>query len=119
MYTTNSNIFFPYNFRDKYSIKETKTGYKTHMVLTIRNIQKKDMSTYFCISTNSLGKAEGPIRLYGKLKTMSLTGNAKRQMLTQNQNCNRLTACSVGDVTPVAWRAGNDCDVIAKHSHTK
>ena len=50
----------------KYSIDELKKGYTVEMELTIRNITRSDLGIYFCNSTNSLGKADGSIRLYGK-----------------------------------------------------
>lgn len=53
-------------YRDKYTITDTRMGYKVHMVLTIHKIQERDIGTYKCIATNSLGKSEGSIRLYGK-----------------------------------------------------
>lgn len=36
------------------------------MSLTIKNFGKKDVGIYYCVATNSLGKAEGTIRLHGK-----------------------------------------------------
>lgn len=35
------------------------------MRLTIRSFSSVDVGTYHCVSTNSLGRAEGTLRLYG------------------------------------------------------
>ncbi|XP_045450306.1 lachesin [Melitaea cinxia] len=48
----------------KYTIREEKTSYKVSMWLTIRQFSKSDIGTYNCVSTNSLGKSEGTLRLY-------------------------------------------------------
>ncbi|XP_071442823.1 lachesin-like isoform X2 [Hetaerina americana] len=38
--------------------------YKTHMKLTISNIQEKDYGTYKCVAKNPRGETDGTIRLY-------------------------------------------------------
>ncbi|GJQ68997.1 hypothetical protein Trydic_g6174 [Trypoxylus dichotomus] len=50
----------------KYHIREEKSGYKVFMWLVIKAFSPEDIGTYNCISTNSLGRAEGTLRLYGK-----------------------------------------------------
>ncbi|XP_049871505.1 lachesin-like isoform X1 [Pectinophora gossypiella] len=50
--------------RPKYTIREEKTSYKVSMWLTIRQFARSDIGTYNCVSTNSLGKSEGTLRLY-------------------------------------------------------
>lgn len=40
--------------------------YSVQMRLLISRIQKSDLGGYKCISKNSIGDAEGNIRLYGK-----------------------------------------------------
>ena len=51
----------------KYHIKDEKINdYETIMTLTIKNWQKSDESHFTCISTNSLGKADGKIQAYSK-----------------------------------------------------
>lgn len=52
--------------RPKYGITEQRTNYKGVMRLTIRSFSSADVGTYHCVSTNSLGRAEGTLRLYGK-----------------------------------------------------
>lgn len=42
--------------------------YKTHMRLTINNIQESDYCTYKCIAKNPRGETDGTIRLYSKWK---------------------------------------------------
>ncbi|KAG6446071.1 limbic system-associated membrane protein [Manduca sexta] len=48
----------------KYTIREEKSSYKVSMWLTIRQFSRSDIGTYNCVSTNSLGKSEGTLRLY-------------------------------------------------------
>lgn len=43
-----------------------RSAYSVQMRLVIRNIQQNDLGGYKCISKNSIGDAEGNIRLYGK-----------------------------------------------------
>ncbi|CAL1674104.1 unnamed protein product [Lasius platythorax] len=49
----------------KYTMSEIKTSvYSVQMRLVIMNLQKHDLGGYKCISKNSIGDAEGNIRLY-------------------------------------------------------
>ncbi|XP_030748206.1 lachesin-like [Sitophilus oryzae] len=48
----------------KYAIREDRSGYKVFMWLIIRSFSPNDIGTYNCVSTNSLGRAEGTLRLY-------------------------------------------------------
>ncbi|XP_033323952.1 lachesin [Megalopta genalis] len=41
-----------------------KSQFEVRMVLTIRNLQKRDVGTYQCVAKNSLGASESSIRLY-------------------------------------------------------
>ncbi|CAG9759248.1 unnamed protein product [Ceutorhynchus assimilis] len=41
-------------------------AYKTHMRLTINNIQQSDYGTYKCVAKNPRGETDGTIRLYSK-----------------------------------------------------
>ncbi|XP_063218510.1 lachesin-like [Bacillus rossius redtenbacheri] len=52
----------------KYSIQENRSVYKMFMWLVIKAFNKSDIGTYNCVSTNSLGRAEGTLRLY-EIKT--------------------------------------------------
>lgn len=52
---------------DKYLMSEEASSYySVTMKLLVRNFQKTDPGGYKCISKNSIGDAEGNIRLYGK-----------------------------------------------------
>ncbi|XP_014357404.1 limbic system-associated membrane protein [Papilio machaon] len=90
----------------KYTIREEKTSYKVSMWLTIKQFSKSDIGTYNCISTNSLGKSEGTLRLYEiKLNSPSedfnnqisvaggLTEVAKAMSEDQQSNNPLLTVC--------------------------
>ncbi|XP_030755581.1 leucine-rich repeats and immunoglobulin-like domains protein 1 isoform X2 [Sitophilus oryzae] len=48
----------------KYVVREERIGYTVFMWLVIKSFSNKDVGTYNCVSTNSLGKAEGTLRLY-------------------------------------------------------
>lgn len=53
---------------ERYLMTETENSmYAVQMTLVVRKLQKSDMGGYKCISKNSIGDAEGTIRLYGKL----------------------------------------------------
>lgn len=52
---------------DKYLMTEISNSYySVQMKLVIRRFMKSDLGGYKCISKNSIGDAEGNIRLYGK-----------------------------------------------------
>jgi hypothetical protein len=52
---------------DRYLMTETENSmYAVQMTLVVRKLQKSDMGGYKCISKNSIGDAEGTIRLYGE-----------------------------------------------------
>jgi neurotrimin len=53
-------------FRPKYGITEERVGFRGTMKLIVRKFSASDVGTYHCVSTNSLGRAEGTLRLYGK-----------------------------------------------------
>lgn len=50
----------------KYHIVFNEDGYKAHMKLTIRSLNQEDYGTYKCVTKNSLGEAEGSMRIYGE-----------------------------------------------------
>ncbi|KAJ8984271.1 hypothetical protein NQ317_009755 [Molorchus minor] len=47
-------------------------SYKTHMTLTINNIQQSDYGTYKCMAKNPRGETDGIIRLYTYEKSSAL-----------------------------------------------
>ncbi|KAJ2947799.1 hypothetical protein O0L34_g9581 [Tuta absoluta] len=50
---------------DKYQMSEiNSSAYSVQMRLIVRSIQRNDLGGYKCISKNSIGDAEGNIRLY-------------------------------------------------------
>jgi neurotrimin len=52
---------------DRYLMTETENSmYACTMTLIVKKLQKSDMGGYKCISKNSIGDAEGTIRLYGE-----------------------------------------------------
>uniref|UniRef100_A0A182IP77 Ig-like domain-containing protein n=1 Tax=Anopheles atroparvus TaxID=41427 RepID=A0A182IP77_ANOAO len=48
----------------KYGIAEERHGFRTNMRLVVRSFSPVDVGTYHCVSTNSLGRADGTMRLY-------------------------------------------------------
>lgn len=53
---------------DRYTMPESENSmYAAQMILSIRKLHKNDFGGYKCISKNSIGDAEGLIRLYGEL----------------------------------------------------
>ncbi|XP_043787265.1 lachesin-like isoform X3 [Apis laboriosa] len=48
----------------KYRVREERSGYKVLMWLLIKGFTEQDVGSYKCVSTNSLGKADGTLRLY-------------------------------------------------------
>jgi hypothetical protein len=73
-------IFFP---RAKHSIVENRTSYKVHLKLTINQFSRRDLGIYMCVSTNSLGHADGTVRLYGKCLShvLVILGNSSLQAI--------------------------------------
>lgn len=52
----------------KVNIIETPINeYTTAMDLVIKSLHKRDFGEYTCISENTIGRAEGKIRLHGEL----------------------------------------------------
>ena len=52
----------------KYTISESRDDevpYRTKVSVTINDFRPQDEGSYICISTNSLGKIQGTVRLYG------------------------------------------------------
>ncbi|XP_055549938.1 lachesin [Wyeomyia smithii] len=48
----------------KYGITEERHGFRTNMRLVVRFFSPNDVGTYHCASSNSLGRADGTMRLY-------------------------------------------------------
>lgn len=52
---------------EKYIMTEwSNVYYSVYMKLTICHLSKADLGGYKCVSKNSIGDAEGSIRIYGK-----------------------------------------------------
>ncbi|XP_075230446.1 lachesin-like [Lycorma delicatula] len=70
----------------KYWTEEKKDHYKVIMQLVIHGFKEADIGTYNCVATNSLGKAEGTLRLYGLGETTKRynSGSNNRGHLKEN-----------------------------------
>lgn len=55
---------FPEN---KLKIQLKEKQYKTHLRLTIKNLNHNDFSTYKCLARNTLGEIQGVVHLQGNL----------------------------------------------------
>ena len=71
------NLKNEYICSNKYSIEETRDGYKVAMRLVVKKFRQDDVGSYSCISSNSLGKVEGISRLYSKWKLQQLLNSIK------------------------------------------
>ncbi|XP_047029468.1 limbic system-associated membrane protein [Helicoverpa armigera] len=84
----------------KYTITEEKVSYQVTMWLTIRQFSRSDIGTYNCVSTNSLGKSEGTLRLY-EIKLNSYSEDFGNQISVAGG----LTEAAKGGCQPVHQRA--------------
>ena len=68
---------------DRYHMTEAENSmYAVQMTLVIRKLQKSDMGGYKCISKNSIGDAEGTIRIYGELYLFLFVCSCNMQLTT-------------------------------------
>lgn len=59
----------------RHRIETLHAGYTTHMRLLIHQVSAEDIGQYRCVAKNSLGEAEGSIRVYGN-PILPLVANA-------------------------------------------
>lgn len=63
---------------DRFLMGETESSlYASQMTLTIRQLHRTDFGGFKCISKNSIGDAEGTIRLYEMESTKKIKSNQK------------------------------------------
>ncbi|XP_058442842.1 lachesin isoform X2 [Malaya genurostris] len=73
---------------DRYSMNENESSmYAVQMTLVIRKLHKADMGGYKCISKNSIGDAEGTIRLY-EMELQKKTKSAHRLNSVEDSSVN-------------------------------
>ncbi|XP_071034783.1 lachesin isoform X2 [Parasteatoda tepidariorum] len=53
---------------EKYETYQIVNGYKVHMKIVVKNLNKDDFGVYRCVSKNALGETAGSVNLY-KIKT--------------------------------------------------
>lgn len=51
---------------EKYETFQIANGYKVHMKLVVKEINKEDFGVYRCVSKNALGETAGSVNLYSK-----------------------------------------------------
>lgn len=61
--------------RSKFRSFEKVTDYSAIMVLSITNVTEHDLGTYSCISSSSLGKDTGSMKIYGKMIFKKIENN--------------------------------------------
>ncbi|KAK7792610.1 hypothetical protein R5R35_009147 [Gryllus longicercus] len=59
-------------------------SYKTHMKLTINNIQERDYGTYKCVAKNPRGETDGTIRLYTSAPPSTTPGPTSTDLPRRN-----------------------------------
>ncbi|RWS10130.1 lachesin-like protein, partial [Dinothrombium tinctorium] len=67
---------------DKYVISVRQRSYKSHLRLTIRNVNAEDVGTYKCYAKNAVGNQEGYIKLF---ETPVLTDFSAKQQTSANR----------------------------------
>ncbi|XP_053699262.1 leucine-rich repeats and immunoglobulin-like domains protein 2 [Sabethes cyaneus] len=73
---------------ERYSMNENESSmYAVQMTLVIRKLHKADMGGYKCISKNSIGDAEGTIRLY-EMELQKKTKSAHRLNSVEDSSVN-------------------------------
>ncbi|XP_065094291.1 lachesin isoform X3 [Ochlerotatus camptorhynchus] len=73
---------------DRYSMNENESSmYAVQMTLVIQKLHKADMGGYKCISKNSIGDAEGTIRLY-EMELQKKTKSAHRLNSVEDTSVN-------------------------------
>ncbi|KAI5651294.1 immunoglobulin i-set domain-containing protein [Phthorimaea operculella] len=67
---------------DKFEISEERiSSYQVRTMLTVVKFSKDDTGTYTCVSSNTMGKAEGTIRLYAPRRVLNIWVNQRAQEL--------------------------------------
>lgn len=56
---------------EKYETYQIANGYKVHMKLVVKNLDKEDFGVYRCVSKNALGETAGSVNLY-KIKSTNV-----------------------------------------------
>ncbi|KAI5651513.1 immunoglobulin i-set domain-containing protein [Phthorimaea operculella] len=83
----------------KYAITEERASYRVQMTLVIRSFARSDIGTYNCVSTNSLGKSEGTLRLYEIKLYPSSQSSAESNLIGPTDEAVKLkTALSVANL---------------------
>ncbi|KAL1139594.1 hypothetical protein AAG570_006576 [Ranatra chinensis] len=90
----------------KHIVDESRHSYRVHLKLTVKRFNSSDVGTYLCVSTNSLGRAEGAIRLYGTSKssqddssTFIIAVNIKKRRLWRPESLRSAESSGVDRVT--------------------
>ncbi|CAD1475425.1 unnamed protein product [Heterotrigona itama] len=67
-WTREDGLMIQGNQKHKTTSMPEKPSYKTHMTLTIYDLQEVDYGTYKCVAKNPRGETDGTIRLYSKCR---------------------------------------------------
>ncbi|KAH9641713.1 hypothetical protein HF086_006227 [Spodoptera exigua] len=72
----------------KHEISEERiSSYQLRTILVVSQFDPEDVGTYTCVATNTMGKAEGTLRLYGKIyNALAMTRNKNNDNNNYNDN---------------------------------
>ena len=71
---------------NRFKPETNHSGYQTHMMLHIYYLNPQDIGNYKCVSKNSLGEAEGSIRIYKMAATQAPTNNIETAEVEGDQS---------------------------------
>ncbi|XP_035211898.1 lachesin-like isoform X2 [Stegodyphus dumicola] len=80
---------------DKYETYLIANGYKVHMKLVIKNLNKDDYGVYRCVSKNALGETAGSVNLYKIKATSAFNRNIPLTSPTSDQTVYKVAEIEV------------------------
>ncbi|RZF48606.1 hypothetical protein LSTR_LSTR011237 [Laodelphax striatellus] len=79
----------------KFWMNEKKIEYKVVMRMIIHDFEESDIGTYNCVATNSLGRSEGTLRLYGLAENTNRIDRLPEESSTSSSS----SSSAISDVT--------------------
>ncbi|XP_054710344.1 lachesin-like [Uloborus diversus] len=75
----------------KYETHLTANGYKVHMKLIVKNLDKNDFGIYKCVSKNALGETAGSVNLYKVKATSVFNRNSPPTSISPEETVQKIT----------------------------